>query len=120
MNAQIKRLFADYLLDAKDPVAAAVLTLADTLYREPIIVETDGEGTVGVKETAELLHTSSKKVYQMCLGGKLRCRCIGGRVRIPLDEIERCQARRCHEAETAWQTSLPPPSSGHGVPPHNP
>ena len=123
MNAEIKALFAEYLLDAKDPVAAAVLTLADVLGRkalDPIIVETDDKGTVGVKEAAELLHTSSKKVYQMCLGGKLRCRCIGGRVRIPLDEIERCQARRCHEAETAWQTSLPPPSSGHGVPPYNP
>ena len=29
MNAEIKRLFAEYLLDAKDPVAAAVLTLAE-------------------------------------------------------------------------------------------
>lgn len=89
MNAEIKRLFAEYLLDAKDPVAAAVLTLADTLYREPIVVETDDNGTVGVKEAAELLHTSSKKVYLMCLAGELRCRCVGGRVRIPIEETER-------------------------------
>ncbi len=120
MNAQIKQLFAEYLLDAKDPVAAAVLTLADTLHREPIIVEPDDRGTVGVKEAAELLHTSSKQVYQMCLAGQLRCTRIGGRVRIPLDEIERYQARRCHEAETGWQTPLPPPSSGHRIPPYNP
>ena len=72
MNAEIKQLFAEYLLDAKDPVAAAVLTLADTLRREPIIVEPDDKGTVGVKEAAELLHTSSKQVYLMCLAGKLR------------------------------------------------
>ena len=89
MNPQIKQLFAEYLLDAKDPVAAAVLTLADTLYREPIIIESDDKETVGVKEAAELLHTSSKKVYLMCLAGKLRCVRIGGRVRIPIDEIER-------------------------------
>jgi len=89
MNADIKRLFAEYLLDAKDPVAAAVLTLADTLRREPIIIEPDDRGTVGVKEAAELLHTSSKKVYLACLAGKVRCVRIGGRVRIPVDEIER-------------------------------
>ena len=44
MNAEIKRLFADYLLDAKDPLAAAVLTLAEMVSRptpEPIIVEPD-------------------------------------------------------------------------------
>jgi excisionase family DNA binding protein len=89
MNAEIKRLFAEYLLDAKDPVAAAVLTLADTLRREPIIIETDGRGTVGVKEAADLLKTSSKKVYQMCLAGQLRCTRIGGRIRIPTEDIER-------------------------------
>ena len=93
MNAEIKRLFAEYLLDAKDPVAAAVLTLADTLRREPIIIETDDKGAVGVREAAELLHTSSKKVYLMCLAGRLRCRCVGGRLRIPVDEIE------CYEAK---------------------
>jgi excisionase family DNA binding protein len=44
-----------------------------------------------VKEAAELLHTSSKKVYLMCLAAKLRCVRIGGRIRIPIDEIERQQ-----------------------------
>jgi excisionase family DNA binding protein len=93
MNPQINQLFAEYLLDAKDPLAAAVLTLADTLYREPIIIEPDDKETVGVKEAAELLHTSSKKVYLMCLAGKMRCRCVGGRLRIPIDEIERYEAQ---------------------------
>jgi len=91
MNHQIKQLFDEYLLDARDPVAAAVLTLADALHREPINFQPDDKGTVGVREAAELLHTSSKKVYLMCLAGKLRCRCVGGRVRIPIEEIERCQ-----------------------------
>lgn len=94
MNAEIKRLFAEYLLDAKTPLAAALLVLADVLARatpEPIIVETDDQGTVGVKEAAELLHTSSKSVYLMCLTGKLGGRCIGGRVRIPVEEIEHQQ-----------------------------
>jgi len=94
MNAEIRRLFAEYVLEAKDPVAAAVLTLADTLCRptrEPIIIEPDDRQTYGVKEAAELLQTSSKKVYLMCLAGTLRCVRIGGRVRIPIDEIEQFQ-----------------------------
>jgi excisionase family DNA binding protein len=99
MNAEIKRLFAEYLLEARDATAAAVLVLADvlrqkTLRQEPVITEPDDRQTYGVKEAAELLNTSSKKVYQLCLGGKLRCLRIGGRIRIPFDEIERCEARQ--------------------------
>ena len=104
MNAAIKQLFDEYLLDAKDPVAAAVLALADVLCRptpEPIVIEPDDKGTLSVKEAASRLNISSKKVYQMCLAGQLRCTRIGGRVRIPLDEIERYQARRCPEAGIA-------------------
>jgi len=91
MSAQIKQLFAEYLLDAKDPVAAALLVLSDVLGREtpdPIAVATDDRGTVGVKEAAGLLKTSSKNVYLMCLAGRLQCGCVGGRVRIPVGEIE--------------------------------
>jgi len=97
MNAEIKQLFDEYLLDAKDPVAAAVLVVAEVLGRkapEPVIVEPDDRQTYGVKEAAERLNTSSKKVYQMCLAGQLRCARIGGRVRIPSDEIDRHEARR--------------------------
>jgi excisionase family DNA binding protein len=94
MNPQIKQLFAEYLLEAKDPTAAAVPVLADVLRQEPVIIEPDDRQTYGVKEAAELLHTSSKKVYQLCLGGKLRCLRIGGRIRIPFDEIVRCEARQ--------------------------
>jgi excisionase family DNA binding protein len=96
MNEEILQLFSEYAAHPalRSQVAAAVLVLADVLSRptpEPIIVEPDDRGTVGVKEAAELLHTSSKQVYQMCLAGKLRCTQIRGRVRIPIDEIERCQ-----------------------------
>jgi excisionase family DNA binding protein len=99
MNAEIKRLFAEYLLEARDPMAAAVLVLADVfrqeiLRQDPVIIEPDDRQTYGVKEAAELLRTSSKKVYQMCLAGKLRCVRIGGRIRIPFREIERCEARQ--------------------------
>ena len=92
MNAEIRRVFAEYLLETRDPTAAAVLVLADVLRQEPVIIEPDDRQTYGVKEVAELLRTSSKKVYQMCLAGELRCVRIGGRVRIPSDEIERCEA----------------------------
>lgn len=100
MNAEIKALFAAYLLEAKDPVAAAVLTLAERLGQptpEPVVIEPDDKGALSVKEAASRLNISSKKVYQMCLAGQLRCTRIGGRVRVPLDEIERYQARWRHE-----------------------
>lgn len=73
MNARVSQSFAEYLLDAKARVPAAMLTLANTLRQstaEPIIAETDDEGTVGVKEAAELLRISSKKIYFACLAGK--------------------------------------------------
>ena len=92
MNAEIKALFAEYLLDAKDPVAAAVLVLADILCRptpEPVIIEPADDDTLSVKEAASRLNTSSKKVYQMCLSRELRCIRAGGRIRIPVEEIER-------------------------------
>ena len=91
MNPQIKQLFAEYLLEAKDSTAAAVLVLADVLRQEPVIIEPDDRQTYGVKEAAELLRTSSKKVYQMCLAGQMRCTQRGGRIRIPLEEVERYQ-----------------------------
>lgn len=92
MNAEIEALFAEYLLEAKDPVAAAVLTLAERLSQptpEPIIVETGDNGSLTVKDAAARLNLSSKKVYRMCLGGELRCIRVGGRIRIPVEEIER-------------------------------
>ena len=76
MNTEIKTLFDEYLLEAKDPVAAAVLVLAERLSQpipEPIIIEPDDDGSVTVKEAASRLSLSSKKVYQMCLSRELRC-----------------------------------------------
>ena len=92
MNTEIKTLFDEYLLDAKDPVAAAVLVLAERLSQpipEPIIIEPGDDGSVTVKEAASRLNLSSKKVYQMCLSRELRCIRADGRIRIPVEEIER-------------------------------
>lgn len=92
MNPEIRRLFADYLLDSNNPLAAAMLVVADVLCRptsEPIVIEPDDKGTLSVKEAAERLHTSSKKIYQMCLTGQLRCTRVVGHIRIPVEEIER-------------------------------
>lgn len=93
MNPAIEALFYGYLRVAgDDKPTAAVLVLADVLSRptpEPIIIEPDDRHTLGVKEAAVRLGMNSKKVYQMCLAGKLRCVRIGGRVRIPVEEIQR-------------------------------
>jgi excisionase family DNA binding protein len=45
-----------------------------------------------LKEAAELSRASGKKVYEMCLAGKLRCVRIGRHIRIPIDAIERYEA----------------------------
>ena len=92
MNTEIKTLFDEYLLEAKDPVAAAVLVLAERLSQpipEPIIIEPGDDGSVTVKEAASRLNLSSKKVYQMCLSGEPRCIRAGGHVCIPVERIER-------------------------------
>ena len=92
-SAYIETLFYKYLIVAKDPVAAAVLTLAEILRPlDPIIIEPSDDGSLTVKEAASRLNLSSREVYQQCLTGKLRCVRIGGSLRVPLDEIERCQA----------------------------
>lgn len=91
MNPEIKRLFDDYMQAATDPVAAAVLVLADVLYEEPIIIESDDPNSYTVKDAAELMNLSSRQVYQMCLAGQLRCFRADHTLRIPLDEIERHQ-----------------------------
>jgi len=92
MNTEIKTLFDEYLLEAKDPVAAAVLVLAERLSQpipEPIIIEPGDDGSLTVKDAAVRLNLSSKKVYRMCLAGELRCFRAGRAIRIALDEIER-------------------------------
>jgi excisionase family DNA binding protein len=91
LNSEIKRLFDDHLQAANDPVAAAVLVLADMLYKEPVIVESDDPNSYTVKDAAGLMNLSSRQVYQMCLAGQLRCFRAGRALRIPLDEIERHQ-----------------------------
>jgi excisionase family DNA binding protein len=73
-------------------MAAAVLTLAERLSQptpEPIIVETDDNGSLTVKDAAVRLNLSSKKVYRMCLAGELRCFRAGRAIRVPIEEIER-------------------------------
>jgi len=92
MNDDIKHLFEQYLLAANDPVAAAVLTLADTLHREPIIIEPADDGSLTVKEAARRLNLSSKMIYQMCLDGRLACFRAGRAIRIRVEEIERFEA----------------------------
>lgn len=98
MNATIVALFTDYLnLTSGDHAAAASLVLADALTSkkpEPIIVEPEDCRSCTVKEAARRLNLSSKKVYQMCIAGHLRCFKAGRAIRIPIEEIERFETRR--------------------------
>jgi excisionase family DNA binding protein len=98
VDPETKRLFIEYLADAKGPaVAAAMLVLAEVLRRpppEPIIVEPADCNSYTVKETAARLNLSSRQVYQMCLAGQLRCFRAGRCIRIPLDQIECYEARQ--------------------------
>lgn len=89
MNPEIKRLFDDYLQAATDPVAAAVLVLAEVLFKEPIIVESDDPNSYTVKDAAGLMNLSSRQVYRLCLSGRLRCFRAGRQIRVPIEEVER-------------------------------
>ena len=94
MNEEILQRFNEYATHpaVRSPVAAAVLTLADVLYREPIIVESDDPNSYTVKDAAELLKLSSRQVYRLCLAGTLRCYRTGRSIRIPVDEIKRFES----------------------------
>ena len=101
MNPEIKRLFDDYLQAANDPVAAAMLVLADVLYKEPIIVESDDPNSYTVKDAAGLMNLSSRQVYRLCIAGRLRCFRAGRSIRVPIDEIERHVKQPIHSSPAA-------------------
>lgn len=100
MNATIVALFTDYLsLTGGDHAAAASLVLADALTSmtpEPVVIEPEDCQSYTVKDAARRLNLSSKKVYQMCIAGELRCFKAGRAIRISTEEIER------------WETNRPP------------
>jgi excisionase family DNA binding protein len=81
-----------------DATAASALTLADALQRtldakEIVSPEPDlPTGLLDVKTAARQLNLSSKKVYQMCISGEIRCFRTGRSIRITLEEIERFEA----------------------------
>jgi excisionase family DNA binding protein len=82
-------------LTGGDHVAAASLVLADALTSktpEPLIVEPEDSRSYTVKDAARRLNLSSKKVYQMCIAGEIRCFKAGRAIRIPNEEIEHYEA----------------------------
>jgi len=97
MNDTVVRLFTEYLDLTGDKAAAASLVLADALTSktpEPIIAEPENCRSYTVKDAARRLNLSSKKVYQMCIAGELRCFKAGRAIRIPVEEIERFETER--------------------------
>jgi excisionase family DNA binding protein len=98
VNAAIVALFSEYLnVTGGDHAAAASLVLADALIAktpEPVIVEPEDCRSYTVKDAARRLNLSSKKVYQMCIAGELRCFKAGRAIRISTEEIERFETER--------------------------
>jgi len=118
-NPEIEQLYASYLEISQSQAAAASLVVATVLLQREVKPPAEpndqaNDPTSGqlfnrsytVKEAAEYLHLSSKKVYQMCLDNELRCFRAGRAVRIPVEEIER------------FQKATPPSAPGFAVHDH--
>jgi excisionase family DNA binding protein len=97
MNATTWTIYRTYLDRTGDESVAASLTLADALQSQAerldaANVHRTDPCSLTVRTAAERLTLSSKKVYQMCQSGQLRCFRAGRAMRIPLEEIERFES----------------------------
>ena len=99
MNADIKRLFIDYLELTDDKVAAANLVVADALLsgRSLSKPRTEPElqpGDLLVSEAAKRLRCSEMTIYRLCRDGKLPHYRVGagrGVIRIRIADLAVCQ-----------------------------
>jgi excisionase family DNA binding protein len=99
MNADIKRLFLDYLELTDDKVAAANLVVADALLsgRSLSKPKTEPElqpGDLLVSEAAKQLRCSEMTIYRLCRDGKLPHYRLGvgrGVIRIRSADLAACQ-----------------------------
>ncbi|MEN6367592.1 MAG: helix-turn-helix domain-containing protein [Thermoguttaceae bacterium] len=96
MNDKITKLYDEYMHVASNPVAAAILVLADMRDAptpDPIIVEPEECTSYDVKATAKRLGVTSKTIYKLILAGQLHSFRVGRSVRISISEIDRYEAR---------------------------
>ena len=94
MNTTVGQIYRDYLgLTEGDKAAAASLTLAAALMEnrasEPSPTTPLTGQTLTVNDAAARLKLSSKKIYQLCEAGQLRCFRAGRAIRIESEEIDR-------------------------------
>jgi excisionase family DNA binding protein len=91
MNAAVEEIYAGYLrLTEGDKVAAASLTLADTMLgkqSEPPCAD----APLNVKEAASLLRVSTRRIYELCAAGQLRAFKVGRALRITPEMLEEFQ-----------------------------
>lgn len=100
MNANIKKLFFDYLELTDDKPAAASLVLADAFFADhtlpspPEPVQQPKSENLSVSEAAKHLNCSPATIYRLCAIGKLpHCRVGAGRgvIRIRRADFAVCQ-----------------------------
>jgi excisionase family DNA binding protein len=93
IDSNLESLYHEYMEVAQNPVAAAILTVGHVLQNQ---IESEAEiindsGALNVKEAARQLNISSKKVYELCLIGRLKCFRAGRSIRITSEELRRFQ-----------------------------
>lgn len=91
MNANVKKLFKDYLELTDDKIAAANLVLADAILSGHSLSE---QGDLSVSEAAHQLRCSTHTIYRLCENGKLPHYRIGdgrGVIRIRITDLGECQ-----------------------------
>ena len=92
MNEATWETYREYLDRVNDPVAAASLTLADTMaegHREPSEPPQGLPTALKVAEVATRLKITRKTVYALCRTRRIRCYRAGRSLRIPVEEVER-------------------------------
>jgi excisionase family DNA binding protein len=85
MNAEVMRLFAEYVKHVGDKAAAAALVTADVMLRDR---PEPPDRALSVTEAAERLHVAPKTVYELCQKGELAHHRIGRAIRIMPSDID--------------------------------
>jgi excisionase family DNA binding protein len=93
MNSPPEESFRKYINITTNPVAAAILVLAETLNKpetiQPIVPSVPSDpDSLSVREAAIRLHLTSRQIYQLVLSGRMKC-FRDPSIRIPRDEINR-------------------------------
>jgi excisionase family DNA binding protein len=90
----IESTYNDFLKLTGEPIAAAMLTLAQVIEHKPESV------AMSVKQAAKTMGVSEKTIYRLCEEGRLRHQKVGRAVRILPEDLQTTQAEQAKGGKT--------------------